>query len=129
MTHNYYHHYANGKTLVEVNIPESYMDGKPEPFPPERYTGALLGIDLVNHVLMIATTDKHYKYTLASMDDCTLLLSPLSSMTEEERKEYMRMGRGTSYWESIGTDAAWLTFNSFDIFNLLPQGLAKELTI
>ena len=55
-------------------------------------------------------------------------LFPLSSMTEEQEKEYLCTCNGycTYYWTEETFD--WLLKNHFDYRNLIPKGLANDAT-
>lgn len=64
---------------------------------------------------------------------CKPYLRPMSSMTEEEQKEYHKTfraevyGRGFVYVESIRS-FDWLNKNMFDYRGLIEKGLAIEVT-
>lgn len=56
-------------------------------------------------------------------------LRPMSSMTEEERKDFydnLRPKCDGKPWESMGADADWLNAHHFDYRGLIPKGLALE---
>ena len=68
-----------------------------------------------------------------SLDDIKPYLRPMSSMTEEEQKEYHKTfraevyGRGFVYVESIRS-FDWLNKKMFDYRGLIPKGRAIEVT-
>lgn len=54
-------------------------------------------------------------------------LRPMSSMTEEETKEYNKvMFQSERYEDDYAADVDWLNKNMFDYRNLIPMGLALE---
>ena len=54
-------------------------------------------------------------------------LRPMSSMTEEERKEYNKvMFQSERYEDDYAADVDWLIENHFDYRGLIPMGLAIE---
>lgn len=61
-------------------------------------------------------------------DEFKPYLFPLSSMTEEQEKEYLYTCNGycTYYWTEETFD--WLNKNHFDYRNLIPMGLANDAT-
>ena len=67
---------------------------------------------------------------LGFVDDFKPYLRPMSSMTEEERKEYLNacdneMGNILAQARYSGID--WLLENQFDFRGLIPKGLAIEV--
>ena len=65
-----------------------------------------------------------------NIDNVRLYLLPLSSMTEEQKKEYQyiteRWMNDSSY--SIGDSIDWLNKNHFDYRGLIKKGLAIDAT-
>ena len=64
------------------------------------------------------------------IDNVRLYLLPLSSMTEEQKKEYQYI---TERWMndpaySIGDSTDWLNKNHFDYRGLIEKGLAIDAT-
>lgn len=64
-------------------------------------------------------------------------LRPMSSMTEEEEKEFNDQmykakpysdGKSYNFYEVIGLDIIYLNAHHFDYFGLIPKGLALEVT-
>ena len=64
-------------------------------------------------------------------------LRPMSSMTEEEEKEFNDQmykakpysdGKSYNFYEVIGLDAIYLNAHHFDYLGLIPKGLALEVT-
>lgn len=64
-------------------------------------------------------------------------LRPMSSMTEEEEKEFNGQmykakpysdGKSYNFYEVIGLDIIYLNAHHFDYFGLIPKGLALEVT-
>lgn len=64
-------------------------------------------------------------------------LRPMSSMTEEEEKEFNGQmykakpysdGKSYNVYEVIGLDINYLNAHHFDYFGLIPKGLALEVT-
>lgn len=64
-------------------------------------------------------------------------LRPMSSMTEEEEKEFNEQmykaksysdGKSYNVYEVIGLDINYLNAHHFDYFGLIPKGLAIEVT-
>lgn len=63
------------------------------------------------------------------LDKCKPYLRQMSSMTEEERKDFydnLRPKYDGKPWESMGADADWLNTHHFDYRGLIPKGLALE---
>ncbi len=62
------------------------------------------------------------------LDKCRPYLFPLSSMTEEQEKEYLNTCNGycTYYWTEETFD--WLNENHFDYHGLIPINLANDAT-
>ena len=60
--------------------------------------------------------------------NCKPYLIPMSSMTEEQEKEYLNTCNGycTYYWTEETFD--WLNKNHFDYRGLIPMGLALDAT-
>ena len=55
-------------------------------------------------------------------------LRPMSSMTEEERKEYNKvMFQSERYEDNYAVDVDWLNRNHFDYRGLIEKGLAIEV--
>lgn len=63
-----------------------------------------------------------------SLEQIKPYLFPLSSMTEEQEKEYLNTCNGycTYYWTEETFD--WLNKNHFDYRGLIPKGLAIDCT-
>lgn len=65
--------------------------------------------------------------------DCKPYLRPLSSMTEEERKQYKKIAPGLLIDDRIRlpnvNQVVWLLQNHFDFRELIPKGLAIEVTV
>ena len=65
--------------------------------------------------------------------DCKPYLRPLSSMTEEERKQYKKIAPGWVVYDSVRlpnvNKIVWLLQNHFDFRELIPKGLAIEVTV
>lgn len=69
------------------------------------------------------------------LDKCKPYLFPLSSMTEEEWKEYQTLkmvdwvkGDINGTFINAGTITDWLNAHHFDYRGLIPMGLAKDAT-
>ena len=68
------------------------------------------------------------------MNECDIesikpYLRPMSSMTEEERKEYNKvMFQSERYENDYAADVDWLNAHHFDYRGLIPMGLAIEVT-
>lgn len=64
--------------------------------------------------------------------DCRPYLRPLSSMTDEERKQYKKIAPGLLFDEGIRlpnvNQVVWLLQHHFDFRELIPKGLAIEVT-
>lgn len=67
------------------------------------------------------------QYSL-SIEKVKPYLFPMSSMTEEQEKEYLNTCNGycTYYWTDETFD--WLNENHFDYRGLIPMGLANDAT-
>lgn len=57
------------------------------------------------------------------IEDCKPYLRPMSSMTEEEKEEYLNLMPFTNGWEVV---MDWLNAHQFDFRNLIGKGLAIE---
>ena len=71
--------------------------------------------------------------TLGIMTECELstikpYLRPLSSMTEEERKEYKHLVAFSGSSNGAANFVDWLNARYFDYRGLIPMGLAIEVT-
>lgn len=67
------------------------------------------------------------------VEDCKPYLFPLSSMTEEQDKEYALLQtsagkEGFLYAWNCATMMKWLIENHFDYNGLIPKGLAEDAT-
>ena len=65
----------------------------------------------------------------ASLKEFKPYLRPISSMTEEERKEYQKIKDNISYvngWLNYHIVDDWLNKNMFDYRNLIEKGLALK---
>lgn len=63
----------------------------------------------------------------AKIEYCKPYLRPMSSMTEEERKEYNKvMFQSERYETDYAADIDWLNAHHFDYRGLIPKGLALE---
>lgn len=69
--------------------------------------------------------DNDYDITYCSIDACRLYLRPMSSMTMEEQREYIPVGRGMSP-DNPSVLADWLNAHHFDYRGLIEKGLALE---
>ena len=67
-------------------------------------------------------------------------LRPMSSMTEEEEKEFVRFtsksmhrfvceATGSDHWFNVWEEEDWLNANHFDYRGLIPMGLALEAPV
>lgn len=67
-------------------------------------------------------------FCTADLDKCKPYLFPLSSMTEEQEKEYLNTCNGycTYYWTEETFD--WLNAHHFDYRGLIEKGLAIDAT-
>lgn len=75
--------------------------------------------------------DNDYGVNYYGVEHCTLLLRPMSSMTEEEREEYKRMLCDVGFTEFHKTADKILDFlykGHFDVHGLIPKGMAIEVT-
>ncbi len=75
--------------------------------------------------------DNDYGVNYYGIEYCALFLRPLSSMTEEERKEYKRMLCDVGFTEFHKTADKILDFlykNHFDVHGFIPKGMAIEVT-
>lgn len=88
----------------------------------------------------------HYGVETIYVEDCLLYLRPISSMTEEEREEYLALyeyeeieyNQGCDFYgeykicsdnEGMLSDVSdWLNAHHFDYRNLIEKGLAIEVT-
>lgn len=88
-----------------------------------RYTANITAICADRDYIQIRQNVLH-PYTNSSVEDIRPYLRPMSSMTEEEKKEYDK----TFDWDySIqGTPFDWLNAHHFDYRGLIPMGLALE---
>jgi hypothetical protein len=106
---DYIHLYCNGKTLVRWKESVDYED-------------------LLSHRLI------HDLFDQANATDIKLILRPLDSMTEEEAKEVgwwddweNRIAYAKDFkedWMFSASNMLYLLKNGFDIFSLIPDGLA-----
>jgi hypothetical protein len=64
----------------------------------------------------------HYDVKSVYIEDCLLYLRPMSSMTEEERKEYWDITSVSNHCAAID----WLNAHHFDYRGLIEKGLALE---
>lgn len=55
-------------------------------------------------------------------------LFPLSSMTGEQNLEYLRTCKGGNYSVPTLASFEWCVKNHFDIYDLIPMGLANDAT-
>lgn len=61
------------------------------------------------------------------VEKALIYLRPISSMTEEERKEYNKvMFQSERYEDDYAADVDWLNAHHFDYRELIPKGLALE---
>ena len=76
----------------------------------------------------IDTSDNEVWINGTCIDDFKPYLFPLSSMTEEQEKEYLSTCNGycTYYWTEETFD--WLNENHFDYRGLIPMNLANDAT-
>jgi hypothetical protein len=89
--------------------------------------GKLVEIDISKELVRF---DADY-YWDAYIDDIKPYLRPMSNMTEEEEKEFNKV-----VYDSIDIDnispcvcvANWLYSKCFDVYGLIPKGLAIEAT-
>ena len=85
-------------------------------------------------VIKLTRTGKFNKYVGARPVDVKLILRPLSDMTEEEYIEWHTIVVGdardaTRYFiETDGEKTRYLLSKQFDLFNLIPEGLAIDKT-
>lgn len=63
-----------------------------------------------------------------SLSSCKPYLFPLSSMTEEQNLEYLRTCKGGNYSVPTLASFEWCVKNHFDIYDLIPMGLAIDAT-
>lgn len=67
--------------------------------------------------------DNDYDINYCRIEACRPFLRPMSSMTEEEKEEYLNLGPLTNGWYVV---ADWLNARNFDYRDLIPMGLALE---
>lgn len=77
--------------------------------------------------------DTSLSYICVDIDNVKPYLFPLSSMTEEQDKEYALLQtsagkEGFLYAWNCATMMQWLIENHFDYNGLIPKGLAKDAT-
>lgn len=77
--------------------------------------------------------DKEPRFDVLEIEDCKPYLFPLSSMTEEQDKEYALLQtspgkEGFLYVWNCATMMKWLIENRFDYNGLIPKGLANDAT-
>jgi len=91
---------------VKVHITDEWFYDKIEPY------DRRLDCDVIKHIRENRYTVKPY-------------LRPMSSMTMEEKREYIPVGRGMSP-DNPSVLADWLNEHYFDYRGLIPMGLALE---
>ena len=95
------------------------------------HLATILGID--ENVIIVCIYGNDYKYEIVvsidNSDDVKLYLRPKSSMTEEEKEEYLKLGDSYYgiYFDSINS-IDWLNAHHFDYRKLIKRGLAIEVT-
>lgn len=95
-----------------------------------RVQGKLVGVDNGIPILRLKDIngiewDNDYK-----TNEITLILRPLSSMTEEERNELRALqpaGEDMFWVKNLGIPAFYMLSKGFDLFGLIDSGLAIEL--
>jgi hypothetical protein len=88
----------------------------------------LTGIDKPN-TITLKCSDKTFWTT--DLDGCKPYLFPMSSMTEEQKKEYalVMSGNNLSYSHLLGMSAEdWFNKNHLDYRGLIDKGLAIDAT-
>lgn len=87
---------------------------------------SLQGINIFDNVV-------EYAFILSDIEDIKPYLFPLSSMTEEQEKEYALLQtsagkEGFLYAWNCANMMDWLIKNHFDINGLIPKGMAIDAT-
>lgn len=83
------------------------------------------------NVLKLGTHTRVGEYVTDVSEPCKSYLFPLSSMTEEQYKEYTDMGYSvTERWWSMANyhQIEWFNKNHFDYRGLIEKGLAIDCT-
>lgn len=87
---------------------------------------------LIGIVKNMITLEGNGGYSTVNIDEFKPYLFPLSSMTEEQKKEYAHilvMSSNLACSQLIGeTTQDWLDKNHFDYRGLIPKGLAEDAT-
>lgn len=88
------------------------------------YDAKLFNINTNNIIGIII--DDNSKYIPHNIEEIKPYLFPLSSMTEEQKKDLAKFVANGVYDENIVYD--WYNKNHFDYRGLIPMGLAKDAT-
>ena len=81
----------------------------------------VIGLDITSNYIAVKSSEVLYT---VFFDDVKPYLRPMSSMTEEERKEY-----GLILCDELSINQFdWLNANHFDYHGLIEKGLALEVT-
>jgi hypothetical protein len=83
-------------------------------------------------VRLIRRDGSYGKWVECHYEDCQLILRPLSSMTEDEKKELDAIEKNGSSYPTVAYALApcfaWLLSKHFDLFGLIDAGLAIDKT-
>jgi hypothetical protein len=84
--------------------------------------------DFVYYKVIDEHTGEEYKEdkTVVSLFDDKLFLRPMSSMTDDEKKEFEEIKQSYHFDEDGYILQDWLNANHFDYRGLIPKGLALE---
>ena len=82
----------------------------------------LVDIDIKRELVYLLRDDNYVPYSILRGDIIKPYLRPMSSMTEEERKEYWDITSVSNHCAAID----WLNAHHFDYRGLIEKGLALE---
>lgn len=89
------------------------------------YENKVLNIDYISAIYEEIKLDNHNNYTI-DISDVKPYLFPLSSMTEEQKKEYYDKYCLSDYYALEKFD--WFNENHLDYRGLIPKGIANDAT-